>query len=231
LAKHENVRERILSDDEIRLIWKAAGDLGAFGSLVKFLLVSCARRSEASGMTHDEVTEAKVQWTHGKAEISQVVWMLPGARSKTNKPLIRPLSKLAVQILDEAPKFESCKLFFSADGVHPVSAFSRWKKQLDQRVLEELRKQDPKAQPLQPWTLHDLRRTGRSLLSKTGVRPDISEMCLGHLVGNSIQQTYDVYDFAAEKLDAFERLARLIQVITTGGANVVQFPAAAGGSD
>ena len=37
------------------------------------------------------------------------------------------------------------------------------------------------------WTIHDLRRSARSLLSRAGVRPDIAERCLGHSVGNAIE--------------------------------------------
>ena len=63
------------------------------------------------------------------------------------------------------------------------------------------------------WTLHDARRTARSLLSRAGVRPDISERVLGHAIGGVSMGVYDRHSYASEKADALKRLADLIQII------------------
>ena len=71
------------------------------------------------------------------------------------------------------------------------------------------------------WTIHDLRRTARSLMSRAGVQPDHAERCLGHVV-TGIRGTYDRHAFRDEKLAAFEALAALVDRIVNPADNVVQ---------
>jgi integrase len=79
---------------------------------------------------------------------------------------------------------------------------------------------------MSPWVLHDLRRTARSLLSRTGVRPDISERVLGHVIPG-VEGVYDRHSYDAEKADALVRFAALIgRIINPPQVNVVEFPAA-----
>jgi Arm DNA-binding domain len=74
----DRARERILTDDELRTIWKAAeATPGPFGAFVQFLLLTGARRSEAAGMTHSELAGAD--------------WTLPADRNKVKVDLIRPI--------------------------------------------------------------------------------------------------------------------------------------------
>src|SRR5262249_54831681 len=79
----EHVRERTLTEDEIRRVWTAA--TGAYGALVKFILLTGARRSEASQMPREELQGG--------------TWLLPGSRNKTKQDLIRPLAKQALAVL------------------------------------------------------------------------------------------------------------------------------------
>src|SRR6266566_8648819 len=73
-------RERTLTDDELRLIWRTAEDAGVFGNYLRFLLLTAARKSEA----------ADLEWS----ELAGADWTLPAARNKTKVDLVRPLSKL-----------------------------------------------------------------------------------------------------------------------------------------
>ena len=73
---------------------------------------------------------------------------------------------------------------------------------------------------LLPWVIHDLRRTARSLLSRTGVRPDIAERVLGHAIAG-VEGVYDRHSYRDEKADALERLAGLIESIVHPRANVM----------
>ena len=76
----ERARSRTLSDDELRAIWQAASEgRGPFPALVKFLLLTAARRNEAASMT----------W----AEVEGTDWTLPASRNKMKVDLVRPLSK------------------------------------------------------------------------------------------------------------------------------------------
>lgn len=61
----ERARARVLSDDELRVVWKAAEGQGAFGRLVRFLLLTGARRTEAAAMPWAELDCA--DWTPARA--------------------------------------------------------------------------------------------------------------------------------------------------------------------
>jgi integrase len=64
------------------------------------------------------------------------------------------------------------------------------------------------------WTLHDLRRTARSLMARAGVSSDIAELVLGHKIPG-VRGVYDRHSYAAEKRDALERLSKLVTSIRT----------------
>ena len=74
---------------------------------------------------------------------------------------------------------------------------------------EEAGKAANKVEPLPNWTLHDLRRTAKTLMVRAGVRPDISERVLGHVI-IGVEGTYDRYSYAEEKREALEKLAAII---------------------
>jgi integrase len=69
------------------------------------------------------------------------------------------------------------------------------------------------------WTLHDLRRTARSLMSRAGVPTDHAERCLGHVI-TGVRATYDRHEFRAEKKRAFEALATQIELVLNPQHNV-----------
>jgi integrase len=193
----ERARERTLTDDEIRAVWAAAGNAGRFGWLVRFILLTAARRTEAAAMRLSELKDG--------------VWALPADRNKTKVELLRPLSGAAQALLQE---IERAGPFVFGVGDHPLAGFSKPKAALDQ------------ASDVAHWTLHDLRRTARSLMSRAGVRPDIAELCLGHVVGG-VRGTYDRYEYLEEKAQAFEALAGQIERILHPRGNVAQLRPAA----
>jgi integrase len=177
-------RDRILTDDELRLVWKTAEGQGAFGRLVRFLLLTGARRTEAAAMTWSELDGSD--------------WLLPARRNKTKVDLLRPLRKAALDVL--GPKGTS-PLVFTNDGVRPISGFGGLKRSFDEATG-----------PMDRWTLHDLRRTARSLMSRAGIPSDHAERVLGHVIGG-IRAVYDRHEYRDEKRDALEKLARLVDFI------------------
>jgi integrase len=163
-------RQRTLSDDELRAVWRAAGDSpNAFSYLVQFLLLTATRRNEAAHMK--------------RGEVSGDEWTIPQERYKTGLELVVPLSSAGRAVLDKVPKVGKSGFVFTTDGKHPIAGFSKFKRAFDAKVLAELGKQDPEAKPLPNWTLHDLRRTARSMMSRAGVPTDHAERCLGHVIG------------------------------------------------
>jgi integrase len=70
------------------------------------------------------------------------------------------------------------------------------------------------------WQLHDLRRTGRSLMSRAKVDADHAERCMGHVIGG-VKETYDRYEYLDEK--RAEALAQMVALILNPPArNVVK---------
>jgi integrase len=188
-------RDRILTDDELRAIWKAAeATEGPFGPLVQFLLLTAARRDEAARMVRDEINGSD--------------WTLPAARNKVNVDLIRPLSGAAQSVLGKLPPMGKRGYLFTTNGRTPIGGYSRFKRLLDE------------ASGVKGWVLHDLRRTARSLMSRAGVPSDHAERCLGHVMPG-VRGVYDRHEYAAEKRQAYEALAALVERITNPQANVV----------
>jgi integrase len=183
----EHRRERILDDNEIRQLWATTADGSTFSALTRFLLLTAARRGEAAGMRWDEIDDAGV-------------WTLPAAKSKTKVPVIRPLSKAALAVLDGLLRIDDCAFAFTMTGRTPISQFSSPKARLDG------------ASGVSGWRIHDLRRTARSLLSRAEVNSDVAEKCLGHSRGDIVER-YDRHTYADEMRHAFEALAALIDRI------------------
>jgi integrase len=108
----ELARDRTLTDVELRAIWKAT-DKGPFGALVRFLLLTSARRSEAAWMTWNELDGS--------------TWTLPAARNKVKTELVRPLSAAAMTIVEAQPRGGSYVF-----GVERMGGFGGRKKSLDE---------------------------------------------------------------------------------------------------
>jgi integrase len=139
---------------------------------------------------------AQMRWS----EINGQDWTLPKERNKTKLDLVRPLSKAALATLPE----RNGELVFGM----PRGTIWHAKEEFD------------KAVPLPHWTLHDLRRTARSLMSRAGVPSDHAERCLGHVIGG-VRGTYDRHEYYKEKARAFEALAAQIDRIVRPQENVV----------
>jgi integrase len=126
-----------------------------------------------------------------------------------------PLSKAALALIEAQPKLDDCDFVFPSRAMTPYSGFGKSKAALDKAVLKMMKKQakkGAKVRPLPNWTLHDLRRTAKTLMVRAGVRPDISERVLGHAIAG-VEGTYDRHSYADEKRDALEKLAVMIEHI------------------
>jgi integrase len=112
---------------------------------------------------------------------------------KGNIEFVVPLTGAAFAELGDAKGF----LFSTNGGATSISGFSKFKASLDE------------ACGVKDWTLHDLRRSARSLMSRAGVSADIAERCLAHKIGG-VRGASDRYAYLAEKQDALGRLAALV---------------------
>ena len=177
---------RVLTDDELRAIWQATESPQPFPALIRFVLLTGCRRSEATGLRWSEVVNG--------------IWTLPAARNKTKVDLTRPLSKAALAVVKTMPVIDSGGLVFSYDGQRPMH-------------LSILTARLKAASGTSGWRIHDLRRSARTWLSRAGVDVDIAERCLGHSI-RGVRGIYDRHDFEPEMRIAFEKLSTLISNIT-----------------
>lgn len=218
----EKRRKRILTDDEIRSMWKACGKLGTFGALTKILLLTAQRRTKVATMQ--------------RAHIADGTWTIATeAREKNNAQKLK-LPAVALAIIEEQPKIDGNEAYvFPASrrgrrtgpgrDFGSYSAFGEGKAALDKLMLADLKEQKlipHDATALPQWQLHDLRRTARSLMARADIRPDVAERVLGH-TQSALVETYDRHDYAEQRAQALEKLATLITLIIDppNGGNVV----------
>jgi integrase len=132
-------------------------------------------------------------------------WRLPARRNKGGVDLTRPLSKAAQDILAKQPRIGA---YVFGTGGRPLGGYSYFKRAFD------------KACGISGWTLHDLRRTSRSLMARAGVPERHAEQCLGHKIGG-VEGIYNQHDYRQEMLIAYEKLATQIENIVRPQSNIV----------
>jgi Arm DNA-binding domain/Phage integrase family len=195
-------RGRILDDDELRAVWKAAESNGMFGAFVRIALLTAQRRT----------TIAKMRWEDVSVD---GVWNIKTeAREKgTAGALVLP--PVAVDVIRGRPHIaDNPYVFAAAWGEGYTNGFSHHTNALKARLPA-----------MHHWQLHDLRRTARSLMSRAGVRPDIAERVLGH-AQPGVAGVYDRHSYRDEKADALRRLAMLVDSIVNPRDNVHALPVA-----
>jgi integrase len=210
----ENKRERVLSDDELNLVWSAAESLGRpFGPVIHLLILTGARRDEVAGMRWSEI------------DLETKVWTLPAARSKNRREHQVPLSDSAVAIVKALPRHDKVDFVFSTNGRTAVSGFSKVKVNVDAWIAARLGERAP----MPDWVIHDLRRTVATNLQKLGVRLEVTEAVLGHTSGSraGIVGIYQRHHWSDEKRAALDIWARRLDALVMGAAptNVVNFAA------
>jgi len=196
-------RERVLSNSEIVALWRVCGD-DDIGRVVKLLLLTAQRRSEVGGMCWSEI------------DMDTGTWTLPAARSKNRRAHTLPLPRMAIDIIAAVPRMvERDQLF----GERAELGFTRWgaKRDLDARLGETV----------QPWTLHDLRRTAATKMADIGVQPHIIEAALNHVSGHKggVAGIYNRSSYEREVRAALALWADHIRAIIGGGERkVLAFP-------
>ena len=183
----ETARDRVLNDDELRLIWLAADGEGyPFGDVVKLLLLTGQRRLEVSGASWPEF------------DLKARTWLLPSARTKNKRRHLVPLSDAALDVLTGLPRFADGPFLFGLGGRTEFTGYSKAKSRIDVRITK-LRER-----PMPSWTLHDLRRTAATGMARIGVAPHVIEAVLNHISGSraGVAGIYNTYAYEPEKRSA-----------------------------
>lgn len=192
-------RERVLSDDEIRWLWKAAeAEHYPFKQFILLLLMTGQRRCEVAGIRY--------------VEIAGDVWTLPGSRAKNKRSHTIPLSDLASAVVQSCPRHMSGYAITCGDG--PISGFSKLKKRIDARMAEQA---GPGVE-IRQWGLHDLRRTVATGMASLGIPPHVVEAVENRVSGifSGVVGTYNRHDYLPEKREALQRWADHVAKIVAG---------------
>jgi integrase len=223
-------RDRVLSDADIRAIWEACGELGAFGRAFRFMLVTGQRRSEVGEMTWGELDTACRAWT------------LSRDRTKADRAHEIPLSDLAMSIIEECPKIGN--FVFSTGrsaparagataGARPISGWSKAKTSLDKLVFKKaqaLADERGEEAPTEfaEWRLHDMRRSCATNLARLGADRVVISKVLNH----AEQDVTAIYDrrYDAEKRRALDLWGQRLTAIIEGddSGNVVSIASRTG---
>lgn len=193
----ERSRTRALSVSEISKLFTAIKSAGTkFGRdnelAVKLLLSLGCRKMELFG----------ARWS--EFDFDRNTWRIPAARTKTNSARELPISPKVKDWLAEL-KIRAC----ASDYVFPARRESKQRRfehvspDTTWRALHELN------HGLEQFTVHDLRRTSRSLMADIGVPFDVAEKILGH----KLPGVASIYDRGGSKEQLAISLARLSEMI------------------
>jgi integrase len=197
--KPEQPRQRVLTDEELRLLWKALElenmemDIYRVSKLaLKMILLTGQRPGEVCGMTWDEITEN--------------IWTIPAKRMKGKIEHIVPISSLAMETIAQARVYSGETPFVFASSRKETSPITSHA--LSKAILRHWQEIGIKEQ----FTPHDLRRTLRTRLAEIGVDDVVAERVLGHKL-QGIMAVYNRHGYDTEKRQALDKWDRKLRTI------------------
>ena len=175
-----------MEDDELRVLWAAAEANGVFGAFVRVALLTGQRREKIVGIRWRDIVDGE--------------WRIPVSDREKNTAGSLVLPQAVLDIISAQPRFADNAYVFAGLGTNHIGGMSKRKAVFDKKA------------GVFGWTIHDLRRTARSLMSRAGVRPDIAERVLGHAIPG-VAGVYDRHQYNEEKAHALKSLAALLEKI------------------
>ena len=186
-------RDRVLTLEEMRKIWKATEDqTKTFSQIVRLLMFTLQRRTEIGALDRSET------------DFDEALIIFPKERMKNGQEHKLPMSGPVVQILNRLPVINDRTLYFGT-GEGGFSGWDKAKKSLDERIG-----------PIAHWTLHDLRRTGDTMMNDVlHIDPHVVDAVLHHISGPTsgkagVAGVYNKAEYIAKKRDALDRWADYI---------------------
>lgn len=221
----EKSRTRMLDIKELEIVFKILRDNSHIFTRDNYLAVALL---VSLGVRKGELIAA--QWQ--EFDFEKQVWSLPEERSKTGIAIKIPLTDSVQSWLNEL-KIRAA----GSDYIFPARRASKRRKYISDDTLNHAlakmfgMKVDSNKQPypnllghagVDHFTVHDLRRTCRSLLAKVGIQGHIAERCLNHKL-KGVEGIYDRYDYFDERREALTKLSSLINPLANNLSNVTPF--------
>jgi len=205
-------RSRSLNDDELRWLWAALEDEAQpYRAVVENLILLGQRRGEVAELPWSELNRERREWH------------LPAKRAKNSCENVIPLTDAMVERFDKVAggkKWPRSGLVFPSREGTPISGWSKLKRRLDASMSKAAKKAEAE---LEPWKLHDLRRTVATHMQRLGIRHETIEHLLNHRekARTGIAKVYQTHDFKPEKRMALELWETELQRIVSGAPAVV----------
>lgn len=177
---------RMLTEQELGAIWRACADPAvnaAFGAIVRTLILTGQRRTET----------AQLRWQD--VDLASGWWIIPAELTKNGHAHEVPITRPLHEIIEARPRHNSRDWIFTNTGASPVSGWSK----LEPKLREA-------AGLSEPWTLHDLRRSFRSGLTRLGTDDRLAELMINHRP-QDLQAIYDREPRLVERQEVAARWA------------------------
>jgi integrase len=192
----EQSRARVLTPAELRALWHASLG-GDFDDAFKLLALTGQRREEIAQLRWDEI------------DLDRGVITLQPARTKNGRLHTIPLAAKAHEVLaGRWRERDPARALVFGRGQGGFSGWSQSKARLDERVK------------IEPWIVHDLRRTVATGMADIGIQPHIIEAVLNHVSGSKrgVAGVYNRSAYEGEKAAALARWNDHLMVIVGGAA-------------
>jgi integrase len=198
-------KDRALSPSEIRLMHRlleTTATLPTIRLALRLVLLTLVRKSELIEATWDEV------------DFENAVWSIPKSRMKAGKPHNVYLSQQALDIFIALHTCAAGSKFvlpsrYDADRCMSKATLNR----VTQVIAEKAKESNL---PLEPFTVHDLRRTGSTILNELGFNGDWIEKCLAHEDGRSSRGVYNKAEYAEQRRHMLQEWADMIDAWAAG---------------
>lgn len=213
-------RERVLSEDEIRLLKLKMPDAGFMPSTecaIWIMLSTCCRVGELS----------KAQWKH--IDFAAKTFFVPIENSKNGKAHTIYLSDFSLMQFQRLAEIRESDIWLFMNRYKTSHVCDKsLSKQIDSRqnpIIHQGRSANNSALilPAGKWTPHDLRRTGATLMGNLGVHGDVIEKCLNHSQENKLKRVYQHQKLEQEQAAAWRLLGDRLDLLTGNSTNIIPF--------
>ena len=174
----------------------------------------------------------RARWEH--IDLDEGVWIIPKENAKNKLAHTIYLSKFALSYFHQLRELstDSDWCYPDASNANHVCVKSTTKQIRDRQLTAPGRtpmsNRSKRADALilsgGDWVPHDLRRTGSTMMQPLGVTPQTIERVLNHVEPNKLRRTYQTYDYAKEKREAWRLLGEQLELIVSAHDNVILFP-------
>ncbi|WP_404924997.1 tyrosine-type recombinase/integrase [Mesorhizobium sp. ORM16] len=198
-------KDRALSPVEIRLMLKELENVPTLPTIrlgLKLILLTMVRKSELLEATWDEI------------DFENAVWSIPKERMKRKKPHNVYLSRQSLDIMIALKTCAANSRYvlpsrYDADEPMSRATFNR----ITMAIVDRAKQQNL---PLAPFTVHDLRRTGSTLLNEIGFNRDWIEKCLAHEDSRSSRGVYNKAEYEPQRRHMLQEWADMIEAWAAG---------------